>query len=65
MKIYIMAAVAIQCLLRHMEADKTMAFHDWVEKVDQMLCIDDVKRTPPVGMVFFYDGSMPHGQPVF
>lgn len=36
-------AVDVQCLLRHVEADKTMAFHDWAEKKDYLPCIDYLK----------------------
>ncbi len=36
-------AVDVQCLLRHVETDKTMAFHDWVEKKEYLPCIDYLK----------------------
>lgn len=36
-------AVDVQCLLRHVEADKTMAFHDWDEKLKYLPCIDYLK----------------------
>ena len=36
-------AVDVQCLLRHVEADKTMAFHDWAEKMEYLPCIDYLK----------------------
>lgn len=36
-------AVDVQCLLRHVEADKTMAFHDWAEKKTYLPCIDYLK----------------------
>lgn len=36
-------AVDVQCLLRHVEADKTMAFHDWEEKMKYLPCIDYLK----------------------
>lgn len=36
-------AVDVQCLLRHVEADKTMAFHDWAEKKKYLPCIDYLK----------------------
>lgn len=36
-------AVDVQCLLRHVEADKTMAFHDWAEKKRYLPCIDYLK----------------------
>lgn len=36
-------AVDVQCLLRHVEADKTMAFHDWAEKKEYLPCIDYLK----------------------
>lgn len=36
-------AVDVQCLLRHVEPDKTMAFHDWAEKKDYLPCIDYLK----------------------
>ena len=36
-------AVDVQCLLRHVEADKTMAFHDWAEKKTYLPCIDFLK----------------------
>ena len=29
-------AVDVQCLLRHVEPDKTMAFHDWAEKKEML-----------------------------
>ena len=36
-------AVDVQCLLRHVEPDKTMAFHDWAEKREYLPCIDYLK----------------------
>lgn len=36
-------AVDVQCLLRHVEEDKTMAFHDWSEKMKYLPCIDYLK----------------------
>ena len=36
-------AVDVQCLLRHVEANKTMAFHDWDEKLKYLPCIDYLK----------------------
>ena len=36
-------AVDVQCLLRHVEPDKTMAFHDWVDKRVYMPYIDYLK----------------------
>ena len=36
-------AVDVQCLLRHVEADHTMAFHDWDEKMKYLPCIDYLK----------------------
>lgn len=36
-------AVDVQCLLRHVEADRTMAFHDWAEKREYLPCIDYLK----------------------
>ena len=36
-------AVDVQCLLRHVEADRTMAFHDWAEKRKYLPCIDYLK----------------------
>lgn len=36
-------AVDVQCLMRHVEADKTMAFHDWDEKLKYLPCIDYLK----------------------
>lgn len=36
-------AVDVQCLLRHVEADKTMAFHDWAEKMEYLPYIDYLK----------------------
>ena len=36
-------AVDVQCLLRHVEADKTMAFHDWAEKKEYLPMIDYLK----------------------
>ena len=36
-------AVDVQCLLRHVEADKTMAFHDWAEKMEYLPVIDYLK----------------------
>ena len=36
-------AVDVQCLLRHVEEDKTMAFHDWAEKKKYLPCIDYLK----------------------
>lgn len=36
-------AVDIQCLLRHVEPDKAMAFHDWAEKKEYLPCIDYLK----------------------
>jgi len=36
-------AVDVQCLLRHVEADKTMGFHDWEEKKKYLPCIDFLK----------------------
>ncbi len=36
-------AVDVQCLLRHVEADKTMAFHDWAEKKEYLPVIDYLK----------------------
>lgn len=36
-------AVDVQCLLRHVEPDKTMAFHDWAEKQEFLPQIDYLK----------------------
>ena len=36
-------AVDVQCLLRHVEPDKTMAFHDWAEKKTYLPLIDFLK----------------------
>ncbi|MCQ2437131.1 MAG: PfkB family carbohydrate kinase [Clostridia bacterium] len=36
-------AVDVQCLLRHVEPDKTMAFHDWAEKKTYLPYIDFLK----------------------
>ena len=36
-------AVDVQCLLRHVEPDKTMAFHDWAEKKTYLPYIDYLK----------------------
>lgn len=36
-------AVDVQCLLRHVEDDKTMAFHDWAEKKEYLPYIDYLK----------------------
>ena len=36
-------AVDVQCLLRHVEDDKTMAFHDWTEKKEYLPYIDYLK----------------------
>lgn len=36
-------AVDVQCLLRHVEPDKTMAFHDWADKLKYLPCIDYLK----------------------
>lgn len=36
-------AVDVQCLLRHVEADRTMAFLDWAEKKEYLPCIDYLK----------------------
>lgn len=36
-------AVDVQCLLRHVEPDKTMAFHDWADKKKYLPCIDFLK----------------------
>ena len=36
-------AVDVQCLLRHVEPDKTMAFHDWAEKKTYLPYIDYFK----------------------
>lgn len=36
-------AVDVQCLLRHVEEDKTMAFHDWAEKLEYLPYIDYLK----------------------
>ena len=36
-------AVDVQCLLRHVEPDKTMAFHDWADKKKYLPCIDYLK----------------------
>lgn len=36
-------AVDVQCLLRHVEPDKTMAFHDWTEKKTYLPYIDYLK----------------------
>lgn len=36
-------AVDVQCLLRHVEEDKTMAFHDWADKKKYLPCIDYLK----------------------
>ncbi len=36
-------AVDVQCLLRHVEADKSMAFHDWAEKMQYLPVIDYLK----------------------
>lgn len=36
-------AVDVQCLLRHVEPDKTMAFHDWADKRKYLPYIDFLK----------------------
>ncbi len=36
-------AVDVQCLLRHVEADRTMAFHDWDKKMEYLPYIDYLK----------------------
>ena len=36
-------AVDVQCLLRHVEPDGTMGFHDWAEKKKYLPCIDYLK----------------------
>ena len=36
-------AVDVQCLLRHVEANKTMSFHDWAEKKEYLPVIDYLK----------------------
>lgn len=36
-------AVDVQCLLRHVEPDKTMAFHDWADKKKYLPVIDFLK----------------------
>ena len=36
-------AVDVQCLLRHVEPDKTMAFHDWADKRKYLPMIDYLK----------------------
>lgn len=36
-------AVDVQCLLRHVEADGTMVFHDWAEKREFLPCVDYLK----------------------
>lgn len=36
-------AVDVQCLLRHVEADKTMGFHDWQDKLEYLKDIDFLK----------------------
>ena len=36
-------AVDVQCLLRHVEPDKSMAFYDWAEKKDYLPYIDYLK----------------------
>lgn len=36
-------AVDVQCLLRHVEEDKTMAFHDWAEKEEYLPYITYLK----------------------
>ena len=36
-------AVDVQCMLRHVEPDKTMAFHDWAEKKEVLPYIDFLK----------------------
>ena len=36
-------AVDVQCLLRHVEEDKSMAFHDWAEKKEYLKYIDYLK----------------------
>ncbi len=36
-------AVDVQCLLRHVEPDRTMAFHDWAEKKKYLPFIDYLK----------------------
>ena len=36
-------AVDVQCLLRHVEPDRTMAFHDWAEKKQYLPVIDYLK----------------------
>lgn len=36
-------AVDVQCLLRHVESDKAMAFHDWAEKKTYLPYIDYLK----------------------
>ena len=36
-------AVDVQCMLRHVEPDKTMAFHDWADKKELLPIIDYLK----------------------
>ena len=36
-------AVDVQCMLRHVEPDKTMAFHDWADKKEILPLIDYLK----------------------
>ena len=36
-------AVDVQCLLRHVEPDRSMAFHDWAEKRKYLPCVDYLK----------------------
>ena len=36
-------AVDVQCMLRHVEPDKTMAFHDWADKKEVLPYIDFLK----------------------
>ncbi len=36
-------AVDVQCLLRHVEPDKSMGFHDWADKRKYLPCIDYLK----------------------
>lgn len=36
-------AVDVQCLLRHVKADNSMAFHDWAEKLEYLPYIDYLK----------------------
>ena len=36
-------AVDVQCLLRHVEPDRTMAFHDWAEKKTYLPYVDYLK----------------------